>query len=111
VAFQSEEWLASLKPGDEVFVFSTGGSSYIAKVERLTSTQVMVGGRRFNRKSGRSVGSTAWHHAYLQELTPELRRRREIAERRTTLRYADWQNLPDTTIDALYEVYQRERAK
>jgi len=54
-------WLASLKPGDEVAV---GGGHYgyrLRKVDRITATQILVDARRFNRKSGWMCGRSNWN--------------------------------------------------
>jgi Zn-dependent alcohol dehydrogenase len=73
---ERSEWLANLKPGDEVAIpgrWSVGATSLL-RVERLTATQIVVaGGRKFRRDSGRAVGtSDTWNTPWLQPVTQEV---------------------------------------
>lgn len=68
-------WLANLKPGDEAFVPARWGVGSIRRVERLTATQiVLVGGEKFRRDSGRSIGrNDAFGAAWIQPVAQDVR--------------------------------------
>lgn len=74
-------WLASLKAGDEVAIDSSYGRRWrMAKVNRVTATQVIVGqyNAKYRRADGRSVGTQIWESTYIHEPTPEIRENVEI---------------------------------
>lgn len=53
--------LCDLKAGDHVVVVSPYGSGYtVAVVDRVTPTQIVVGGCKYNKAMGREVGSSGW---------------------------------------------------
>lgn len=71
------EWLASLKEGDEV-TWKEG----IYRISRTTPTRLVIRVRNsfrdyevaFHKKNGREVGhSDPWHRSHLSPVTPELR--------------------------------------
>ncbi len=76
------EWLASLKPGDEVFVSQPYQREHISsKVSRITKTMIMIGclnatgefyEQRFT-KNGRSVGTSLWAVHYLIQPSDDIR--------------------------------------
>lgn len=72
------EWLAALKIGDEVLL--DAGRARIAKIERATPTQWIVGVYRFNKKTGYVIGHG---RSYLKEPTQGARdaiETRDLAE-------------------------------
>ena len=77
----ADDWIMSLKAGDEVAITDAYGRGYsIAKVSRTTATQVVVPGyngtmRRFRRNSWpREIGNNSdSRFSRLVELTDEIR--------------------------------------
>lgn len=66
--------LEDLQVGDEVAVRSRYNELSLAKIERKTTTQLIVGGMRFYAKNGREVGGpSSWRHAWLSLVTNETR--------------------------------------
>jgi hypothetical protein len=61
------------QPGDEVIVHRPDGTLGLCKVERLTSTQVIVNGYRYRRSDGVRKGDSGWSLTVLHLPTPELR--------------------------------------
>jgi len=60
----NNDWVKELVPGDRVIV-SYMRREEIKKVERLTKTQVvLVGGSKFNRSHGGSVGNGSFTYLY-----------------------------------------------
>jgi len=57
-----------LDVGDKVLVQSGsyGGHDRIMTIARLTKTQFVIGGSKFNRKTGRQVGNTAWRSSWIR---------------------------------------------
>ena len=82
------EWLATLQPGDRVFV----GSRYskeVKTVQRLTSTQILVpwGNSivRFRKKDGWEVGADAYHALMMSPYTEEEAEALALQEQQTHL--------------------------
>jgi len=76
-----KDFLLYLKPGDEVIVSSSGHirKDYIARIERLTKTQIVLdNGIRYRRKNGIMVGSDRWCSSSLVEYNEK---RAEIIDR------------------------------
>lgn len=63
-------WLEDLKPGDRVFV-SSYPRDRIEEVDRLTKTQIIIGGLRFRKLDGCLVNGDGYNRARLEEVTPE----------------------------------------
>jgi hypothetical protein len=73
------DWLSNLKAGDEVTVMIGHYSApKIEKVDRATSTLVMVGNLRFKRKNGYRLGAERWDQMRIVEPTEA---HREASER------------------------------
>lgn len=101
----SENWTQSLKAGDEVVV--TGrfyGHDRLARVDRVTATQIVVGNERFRRDSGRRVGDSGYAFAYIVE--PVAQRREAIERRMLTdaITRANFDKLPLETLRAAHEL-------
>lgn len=61
-----------LAVGDKIFIpinFGRGGR--IAKIERITATQALVGNEKFRRNDGKLVGSTGWETTFCRPATEE----------------------------------------
>lgn len=56
--------LEDLKAGDDVLI---SGMYYrrIAKIDKVTKTQIVVGNARFRRNSGWQCGSDSWNRKYI----------------------------------------------
>lgn len=98
---QRQQWLASIKPGDEVY-----DGRGIVKVARCTATQIIVtNGRyetRYRRSDGDMVGRDQWATGCIQELTPTLRNKVEKAALLARFRQASSKVSVDTfTLDKL----------
>ena len=61
---------SDLKPGDQVIL--EGLRRTIVTIDRVTTTQIIIGAYRFLRKEGLLIGSTAWERGWLEIATPEL---------------------------------------
>ena len=56
--------LKDLQVGDEVIV-RRRFTKKVAKVERVTNTQILVNGVRYLKKNGREIGGGAWTSRYI----------------------------------------------
>jgi hypothetical protein len=91
-----------VKVGDELVIDPPNSRMsnrprYVAKVERVTRTQFVVGGYRFRKDSGSFIGGDGWHFAHVYHLTPEL-----LAEVGAELRYF-------AAYEKLYQLRERLR--
>jgi hypothetical protein len=69
---ERSRWLLGLQPGDTVVV-SDGWNPRVARVDRVTDKQVVVGDTRYWKDGGRSVGSAgSWRRPRLVRPTEEL---------------------------------------
>lgn len=96
-----QEWLNSLKPGDEVLV---GGrwDDRIDKVGRVTATQIVVGGTKYRKSNGRRVGATGFRIGYISELDKEARdRMNHVSLKRKAKRLIDEIIIPEEGGDLL----------
>lgn len=80
---RNEEWRQTVKVGDEAFIHSRHGYTFV-KVTRLTPTQIIVGeNMRFNKKTGDRCGQDCWNFESLVQPTEEIKQGiRERNERR-----------------------------
>ena len=80
---EREDWLKSLKPGDEVAI-ETITCGYIArKIDRLTKTQIVLdNGMKFYISNGMIVGGYAFSRTSIMPVTAEIK---EKAERSTLI--------------------------
>lgn len=69
------EWLDNIEVGDRVIVSGGGAvySEHLARVERLTKTQVIIkeGRTRYRRDNGRGIGQNGWVRSNLEEATDD----------------------------------------
>lgn len=65
------DWLKELKPGDTVIISRGYYSTNVREVEKITVTQIVVGGTRYNRNTGRQCGTQGYNTAYIRQATPE----------------------------------------
>jgi hypothetical protein len=65
--FEDNMSFENLQVGDKVFITSAGFRQQLATVDRLTTTQVVVGKSKYSKATGRLVGGSGWHcqHLYL----------------------------------------------
>jgi len=95
-----EAFLAGLKPGDEVSV----ANERIERVTKLTPTQIVVGHSRFNRKTGRSCGTSGWHTSWLYPVSQQLREKIARREVLHALKYTDTSKVPTATLEAMVKL-------
>lgn len=105
------EWLANLKAGDEVAIDSGFNGYELLKVDRLTSTQILCGTRRFRRDSGRMVGGSGYSVPYLKEVTPSVRERIERNRILTKLHYMKWDKLDTNQLRRVIEATEGKPAR
>lgn len=94
-----------LQPGDVVLVHSYGrwqAYEQVKKVERVTPKQVIIGGDKFNRETGRGIGTKANLALATPEKLEAIRLKQEESNTRVTfwrevkqLYHRDGFNLPD----------------
>lgn len=98
------DWLSNLDVGDEVELRSGfRGNTTTATVERVTATQIIVNGARFDRKSGRLRGGVrrnSWNT--LRLCVPDSWHRKKY------LTSIDWLylNLSELKTDELHRIAQ-----
>lgn len=111
----TEQWLADLKAGDEIALFSGFRNDRItkAKVLRLTNTQIVLeqSDRRFRRDSGRMIGGDMWERSYIGEWTLDVdaKWRRQVAV--STLTGVVWNQAPTDVVMAVYNTYKQATKK
>ena len=68
--------LEELKVEDEVCYVENGfhNHKYIFKITKVTKTMITCNNTRFNRETGREVGSQGWNVIEIKILTDELRK-------------------------------------
>lgn len=95
-------WLESLKEGDQVILVTYKGT-YLQKVQRLTATQVLIGGNKFNRRTGRIVGGSMYDHTSIREPTPELVEKAKLCSYQTWLQNLKPGELALPQLQAMYD--------
>lgn len=104
----STAWLANLEAGSKVAIKrGFGGEHSICTVDRVTATQVVVNGIRYNRTNGYQIGS---HSSYLrpriEEATPQ---RIEAAQRAWLIDQIKNAKFEHVSTDALKSAWQSLR--
>jgi hypothetical protein len=91
--------LEDLKPGDEVACWHDYHSNpHIETVDRITNTQIVIRGMKYNRSSGRRIGGAAYGNgriAVAETKHYEAVERRSLQEKARVTR---WDLLPLTTL-------------
>lgn len=99
--------LKDLQAGDEVIVDSLYDRT-IAKVDRVTKTQIVIGTERFRKQSGWSVGGNIWHRKSIYVPTEEdISEIKEEALRKKilyTIRSFDFKRLSKSELENVYNL-------
>lgn len=103
--------LNDVKPGDKLLASAPYSSRLrVVTVDRVTQTQVICGADRFNKRTGRLVGSTGYHSSSAWVPTPEQLADERLRER---IRRADAKLkaflVSDENVEAV-EAFLREAA-
>lgn len=95
----TDAWLAGLKVGDRVMVWSTAVRRHeLATVSRLTPTQIIDDtGTRYRRSDGSAIGRYAFRS--LDEPTPKRLADVRQCDLASKLRSTDWHALPLATLE------------
>jgi hypothetical protein len=100
----TDNWIDSLKVGDEVAVRrGYGHASYeLAVVQKVTATQIVLERHRFYKHNGRQVGgSNSYDQFQIMQPTPEIR---ESVRRAKLLRMLDGRNWSLFSTDQLERI-------
>ena len=106
--------LKDVKPGDVVIISSRWQLPHPVKVDRVTTSQIVIGRERFRRESGRRVGAYSYDSSSIS--TPKEGEVEEclsairLADKRSKLRDTQWTALPVKTIEAVFTVLHAEDA-
>lgn len=108
------EWLAKLKPGDEVMEMWDDRITKVSTVLKFTKTQIVLGSgeaeNRYRKKDGRAVGhSDEWHSWYILPLDKdrlnEQKRKLKLSTFRGILSdYKTWRFASDETVMKCYAI-------
>jgi len=89
-------------------------NDYVLTVERITKTQIIVssGKGKFNRMTGRSIGTDSWNSTYIHEATEKaVAKIYEVNKRiaqRNVLKKVDWDNVPIEKMKEIIDILNRE---
>jgi hypothetical protein len=95
------EWLGALKAGDPVIESHGFEGQRVSRVDRATTSQIIVGHSRYRRKDGHTVGGNGWNRNRIEKPTPEkvvAIKKKSLANK---LRGVDWFNLPMATLEGI----------
>ena len=104
-----DDWLKSLKVGDEVLVSQGYHGESIRKIDRVTPTQFVIGNLRFNAKDGWGRGDYGWYRPMISEPTKEARDRIARKQAIEHLRRADFTNIATETLVAAAAMLKGEK--
>jgi len=113
-------WLQNLKPGDKVIRSSTGigAPDTVSTVERVTSTQIIIGADKYRKVNGRRISDSSWYSVWLAEATPERIAEIDCKKRRLSLcrklQDVQWGKLPTPILEAvgaIIDQHEVEQAK
>ena len=109
-----ESWGCALKPNDEVAAWIGGGWSSnveIRRVSRTTNTQIIVGMKRFNRRTLREVGRQ--YGCRIGPVTEEVRHEIDDRNRRSAalgvLADIHWRSETTAVLEAMAQAYHKAR--
>lgn len=92
-------WLQALKAGDSVVLQrGIGNGLNVCVVDKVTRTQVVIGGSRFRRDTGREVGGYTWDRASIVEPTADRVHKARLQSARSYLSSVRWSEVSDATV-------------
>jgi hypothetical protein len=92
---QFQQWLKNLKEGDDVALPMGWTGYYITKVTKTTASQIFIGGHKYRRMDGRSIGG--YSREWLHEPTRDVYKAIQVRELRNTAKQMrDTLQIPDT---------------
>jgi hypothetical protein len=77
--------LDEIKPGDKVILINSRGTLSLITVDRITPSLVICGSERYQKITGRRIGSGSWDFSDIQPVTPELME--TLAEQKQTRKH------------------------
>ena len=102
------KWLEELKVGDKVL-----DGDNLVEVTAIHKLHIVCGGAKYNKISGRQVGSSVWSSSYLTEATPEAIS--EINDKRIRqkllfiiARETNFRNLETATLQKIVDIIKSE---
>ena len=106
------DWMASLKPGDDVFV-SRGYHSNLTS-EKVKSNGkihiVLEGGGKYRKRNGCSILGSSWNRWSIVEATTENRDRYLREKYCVSLGAVDWKELPLEVLKLVVELIKTARS-
>ena len=100
--------LKGVKPGDFVIRDLTGGNSVIEEVQRVTKTMLITKSGRYNKETGKSIGSSIWHISYLrcaeQEEIDKILYGQKIKRIKNFIEYQIWDKVEDEKLIKIYNI-------
>lgn len=95
----------TIKPGDTVIVDRAGSGPVRAKiVDRVTSTQIIVGALRFNRKTGRLRGGGYMHIRLIRATEEKIAKINQDNRRHAVEYFGRWKTCDQSLIDAVHRL-------
>ena len=92
------EWLKYVKAGSEVAVSGGWHGDEIERVDRVTSTQVIIGHARYRRSDGKKMGTSRFYHRWLKPVTPEVKAATYERKIRADIARVQWDKVPLTVL-------------
>ena len=108
----NQQWLQSLKAGDEVAVYHSGFSGFygryeFSRVTKVSAKFLTVGATRYRREDGRKAGNDRYRSC-VKEPTPELKAEEAKKQRYRILIRAlnetTWDCLPLPILEGVYSL-------
>lgn len=98
--------LKDLKEGDVVMISASNWHpEKLAKIDRITKTQIVVGELKFNKNTGYMVGTDVWNRRYLYIPNEEDIKRITTSKRRFDLLNYVKNNIESCSVGQLEEIY------
>jgi hypothetical protein len=110
----NNDWLQNLKAGDEVLTTSySGRRNYVRTIDRMTPSLIVIGGDRYQRRTGRSIGdSRSIYRSRILEASPDqIAAVKEAANREClvasiSVRMGDASKIPTATLEAIWKLLE-----